>query len=278
MLAYVYKLTEKEELSLFRWTPKLLATGIVYLIPFVTTSLFSIELPSVVAGILGMIVYSFFIIPKQIRPNFGLWVRFLQPYLLFLVMLIATRFFLNDVQFEFFDGAKKVSLYQPGLVFLLSIVIITFLSKNKNATVLLAAKNTVLKLQKTAVTIILLVLFAQLIQAPMSRGLALVLSSEFNNIATPFLGSIGSFTLGSATMSNLIFSGALNSEGISQTMLLLALLHSGSCVGNIISLQNIFMVNSVLPETIENQRVFSINMRWFLVYMGVLIMVSLVVF
>jgi lactate permease len=270
VLTYIYKRTEKEEIHVLKWSPKLLATGLIFIVPFVATSLISIELPSVVAGLVGMLVFSSAIMPKALRPSFGLWEKFLRPYALFLVLLLIARFLLIESKFNIAAGLKTISFYQPGIVFIIAVILINLLQKKVENTILIEAKKTAIKLQKTALTIVLLVLFAQIIQTELSQSLMSLMNSENNTFAAPFLGALGSFTLGSATMSNLIFSGALESVTVSQSLLLLALLHSGSCVGNVISLQNILMVNSIMPQSSATQSIFKMNIRWFGIYLGLI--------
>ena len=270
MLTYIYKKTEKEKINILKWTPKLLTTGVIFLVPFVATSFFSIELPSVVAGLVGMLVFSSTIIPKIQRPSFGLWAKFLLPYALFLALLLVSRFLLIENKITVAAGLKSISLYQPGFVFLIAVLLINLLQKKVAYKLIIEAKQTAFKLRKTALTIVLLVLFAQVIQTALSQSLVGLMASENNTFVAPLLGALGSFTLGSATMSNLIFSGALESVAVSKSLLLMALLHSGSCVGNVISLQNILMVNSIMPHAEKTKSIFSLNIRWFILYLALI--------
>ncbi len=268
VIAFCFSLTEKCEVSFKKIWKTLLLTGVLFLIPFSITALFSIELPSVIAGLIGMILFSAILFPKKLRPKSVFWLKFLTPYIAFIVLLIIARYTLIEQQFFLHADAKKISFYQPGLIFILSALLYSIYTKKTMMDFGAELKTTLIKLQKTALTILLLVLFAQLIQTELSQSMGTLVNTQGNVFAIPILGSLGSFTLGSATVSNLIFSGGIiEASAINQSALLLALLHSGSCIGNVISLQNMLMVNSIMPESIPVKDVFKVNFRWFVIYL-----------
>lgn len=267
VIAFSFSLTEKCKVSFKKVWKNLLFVGVLFLIPFSITAPFSIELPSVVAGLTGMILFPAIMFPINIKPKSIFWIKFLSPYLAFIIMLIIARFTLIEQEISLFADIKKISFYQPGLIFILSAMFYSIYRKKSLMDFGIVLKSTLVKLQKTAFTILLLVLFAQLIQNELSQSVGTLVNTQGSIFAIPILGSLGSFTLGSATISNLIFSGGIiEATAINQNNLFLALLHSGSCIGNVISLQNILMVNSIMPESTPIKNVFKVNIRWFAIY------------
>ena len=95
-------------------------------------------------------------------------------------------------------------------------------------------------------------------------------------LATPIMGIAGSFITGSATMSNLLLSGGVRSSTISESYLslLLALLHTGSALGNAISFQNIVMVKSVINKPISEIEILRYNLFVVGFYWALVICVS----
>jgi L-lactate permease len=77
-------------------------------------------------------------------------------------------------------------------------------------------------------------------------------------------------------MGNLLFAGGLKQllTGQQWMMLALAVLHSGSAVGNAISLQNVLMVKSIIPDEIEEARIVQTNAPVVLVYMLLVCLVA----
>lgn len=274
-LAFLFSKTELQTLNWKKLWKKLLGAGFLYAIPFVTTALFNVEFPSVVAGLVGLILFSIFFIPKAIQPRLELWFSTFQPYLLFIGVLLLTRFGLRDVTYEIVAGAKKISLYQPGLVFIgISFIIIqvksTEAQSRLNAT-LLHFKSTWNGLKKTSVAIGSLVLLTQLTQVDIISSTESLLAIAPAGFVAPLLGIAGSFTTGSATMSNLLFAPIFT-----ESALFLALLHTGSAIGNAISLQNILMVNAVIERPEALVEILKKTVLWVLTYF--LIVISIVQF
>ena len=78
-------------------------------------------------------------------------------------------------------------------------------------------------------------------------------------------------------MGNLLFAGSLSTVALAQQPLFTALLHTGGAIGNAISLQNIVMVKSVIPDNISEASVFKFNLPVVLLY-AVLVVISAFVF
>jgi L-lactate permease len=78
-------------------------------------------------------------------------------------------------------------------------------------------------------------------------------------------------------MSNLLFAGSLNTTALGQKALFMSLLHTGSAIGNAISLQNIIMVKSVIPDNISESRILKFNLPIIGIYV-VLVLISTLIY
>lgn len=271
IMAMLFEKTEAQKLDWSSLWKRLIVVALIYAIPFISTGLFSVEFPSVVAGIVGMLVFTLLYVPKNIRPKLQLWWTSFWPYAVFILLLIIARFTLRDLNFKPFEMSKSVSLYQPGLIFLIAAIFYNSMQRKAFKEFVTLANSTLIKLRKTAISIALLVLFTQLTQVNLSAITHYILSNADADLIAPVFGLLGSFTTGSATMSNLLFAPAFQ-----DTALFLALLHTGSAMGNAISLQNILMVNAVLNSPNAMWEVIRKTGYWVLIYLMSILTIVLI--
>ena len=140
-------------------------------------------------------------------------------------------------------------------------------------------KDSLYKILIPAFTILLLICFTQLIAKSLSENISSLTASinqSWQIVVQPVIGIIGSFITGSATMSNLLFAGSLSGLTLTQQPLLTAMLHTGSAVGNAISLQNIIMVKSVVPENISESRILKFNLPVVGFYVALVVLSALI--
>jgi L-lactate permease len=257
----------------------LLGAGFCYLIPYALTGYFSIEFPSVVAGVFGLISFVFFFIPKKENPYLIFWWNSFYPYLLFVLLLVIAKYYLSDYVWKINEHLNPISFYQPGVVFILTGIIYLFLIKKRHLVLALShqSKTTVLKIATPLLTIVFLVCFTQLIKPDVS-GTAHLYYSDLSKTAqifiTPVMGTLGSFITGSATMSNLLLSNGVRSS-TTNLPLLLALLNTGSAIGNSISFQNILMVKTVINNDVNVARVIKHTVYVVFFYLVVVIISAL---
>jgi len=278
IMAFLYGKTEQLKIDWRKEWKILLGAGFCYLIPYSLTGYFSIEYPSVMAGVFGLIAFVFLFIPKKENPSLTFWWNTLYPYLLFVFLLVIAKYYVGDYTYKIKEYLKPLSFYQPGVVFILTGILYLFLIKKKQLrlTLFLQSKTTILKIAKPILTIVLLVCFTQLIQQDVS-GIAHLYYSELSNTVqifiTPVMGVSGSFITGSATMSNLLLSNGVRTSSTNLT-LLLALLNTGSAIGNAISLQNIVMVKSIINFPIRMEKVLQYNIVVIVFYLALTITIS----
>jgi L-lactate permease len=155
-------------------------------------------------------------------------------------------------------------------------------NKNLVSRFLEQSKITFFRIGKPIITIVLLVGFSQLIQ----KDITVFANSYYNNLPndfrffiTPISGVLGAFVTGSATMSNLLLNSSIRITEIAQNPLSfqLALLHTGSAIGNAISFQNIVMVKSVVNYPIAETKILRHTFFVVILYLLMVILSGLLI-
>jgi len=281
MLTYLLSKTEQLKISWIKEWKMLLGAGVCFYVPFALTAMFTIEFTSVVAGIAGLLCFVFVFVPKNEKITGRIWWNTFSPYLFFIVLLLLWKFTTQNVHFSLSPHIKDVSFYQPGIVFIIAAIIVLLFLNKKNFGIQLFTliKDVVYSIRLSAITILLLIGFTQLIAKSLSENvssLTVPMNQSWRMVFQPIIGISGSFITGSATMSNLLFAGSLSTVAWAQQPLFAALLHTGSAVGNAISLQNIIMVKSVVPENISESRILKYNMPVVGVYVVLVVLSALI--
>jgi len=283
VLAFMYSKTERIVLVWKKNRTMLIGAGFSFTIPYCVAGVLSIEYPAVAAGIIGLLLFVSFCVPKSERPTLDFWLKTFYPYGIFIVLLIVAKYVLYGIDWTLYEGTRPLSLYQPGIVFIAaSMVYLLIVAKHEIAVRFYnQSKEVFMKTGTSMMTIFLLVCLAQLLQEDLSS----IVKSYYSGLhqttkllLTSFIGVMGSFLSGSATMSNVLFGHAIKTNEIvgSTLPLLLALLHTGSAIGNAISLQNIIMVKSVVNQPlIGYEKILQYNLLVVGVYMITIMVLSL---
>lgn len=292
----------------FLWQDKLLATkdsptktyaialgaSLAFTLPFVLLSFTGPEFPSILSAIAGLAIWLLFI--RMVGPagssiTAKTLVQFFQtfrPYLFIALLLLVGKFLLQDVKTVIFWPAiglqKSLGSFQPGLIFLLGLLLLYGYSKQKPA---VSLKNifvqTLAKLPAVLGTIACLAILARLLSQNLNVteifGTGTALPSPLLYTGAVVTGLLGSFMAGSATVSNLLFGTQWYQTGMHYDLpvsLLLACLLAGAAIGNALSVQNIVMVQAVLNEK-GLERVVLKKLWNVILLFGVLISVTAVV-
>jgi len=282
MLTYLLSKTEQLKISWKKEWKMLIGAGFCFYVPFALTAMFSIEFPSAVAGIAGLLLFVFVFTPKNEKIAGRIWWNTFSPYLFFIVLLLLWKFASQNVHFSLNPNIKDVSFYQPGIIFIIAASGVLFvLNKGHFGKHFLSLiKVSLLKIWLPAITILLLICFTELIAKSLSENISSLTTSmnqSWQIITQPIIGICGSFITGSATMSNLLFVGSLSTVALAQQPLFMSLLYTGGAIGNAISLQNIIMVKSVIPENISESKILKFNLPIVGIYV-VLVFVSALIF
>lgn len=239
--------------------------GFFISVPLFVTSFFVLEFPSVVAGAVGFIVFMMMHARMGQRwRQLQYWFAFFKPYLALLAVLMFLRFAIGQASWQVHPLFRSINLYQPGIIMLLFTYLWSLIPlKNKqNADYFSVFSSGWKKVSGSLLVILLLVLFSNLIRQPVREMLAGFPAEAMPLVSiTALSGVVGSFISGSLTMSNLILADGFRSLAKQSDLLplLLALLHIGGALGNAISLQNILVVNAILPQPCSIRTIAGFN-------------------
>jgi len=281
MLTYLLSKTEQLKISWKKEWKMLIGAGFCFYVPFALTAMFSVEFPSVVAGIAGLLLFVFVFIPTNEKIAGRIWWNTFSPYLFLIALLLSWKFVSRNTLISFASGIKQVSIYQPGIIFIIASIGVLFVLNKGNFgnQFFFLIKVSLQKIWLPAVTILLLISFTQLIAKSLSENissLTVSMNQSWQIMAQPIIGIFGSFITGSATMSNLLFVGSLSTVALAQQPLFMSLLHTGGAIGNAISLQNIIMVKSVIPDNISEASVLKFNLPLLGIYVVLVVIAAMI--
>lgn len=260
-MLWVLLSSQKNRLRLFlEAAPLALWSGIAFVVPSYIISFFGIEFPSILGSIIGIILVIFtsrlgIFIPKttyrltqidQKPKNLLSLKKTLLPYALFIALLIFSKFLLSGI----------ITL-NPGLIFIVATLIVALYSKIKRIEV---GSISILAIKKSIEPFLVTGAMAAMVQlmnnsASMVHGLPSItqtISTLFNTqilpILAPFIGALGSFITGSATVSGIMFSPSVHFSSLSlglDPIKILALTLVGAGAGNMIALSDVLVAKTV---------------------------------
>jgi len=101
------------------------------------------------------------------------------------------------------------------------------------------------------------------------------LETEFLPFIAPFVGALGAFVAGSATLSNLIF-GTIQAHAANQAgftvSIILSLQLLGATAGNMISIPNIIAAESAVGLKGEEKEIIKKILPWVIVYIFLIVL------
>lgn len=277
----VYVVTLDQEKGRFRtFLPFALFSALAFSIPYLLVAgLVGPELPSIVGGASAMVIIAYaahrgFLLPAHEsadaaeRGSLGRVAYAFVPFAVMVIALILSRTvmplreMLESVSLSLgtFRGVELsqalTPLYTPYFYFGLALITALLLFNVKRQTLGKAAASTWRKLRVAAVVLLFIIAMTQLLLLSgnnaaglpsmpevLGQGLAATFDDTFV-LVSAFVGALGSFMTGSATVSNLLFGGLQLDTAKALTMAIpsmLALQLVGAGMGNMISLQNIAM-------------------------------------
>ncbi len=282
--------------------PFSLVAGLCFTVPYFVISIFSNEFPTLIGSLIGLgimvlLIKKKFLLPEhqwvfeakrkeKLRARFGLFKSFL-PYLIVVLILVITRFLpLSAVTYELAKGmAHNFNIFNSGVIFL---VIGLLYSLHSAKAIKYSFRDSFFKLEKAFVALFFVAAFVQLMANTNfnSSGLSSMVgvmagfaSTSALPFIAPFIGALGAFIAGSATVSNLLF-GKFHVE--SATLLgmnaqkILALEVVGASAGNMIALSNVVAAQATVKLHGEEGRIIKINIIPCLIYLALAGLVGLV--
>lgn len=259
IITYLYGTIEKVRIDWRKHLSMHAGAGAIYFALFFSASRFTVEYPSVITGAAGMILFMIIYNPAVRTWGIRFWVTAFWPYVLLIVLLLAAKLVIAHFSIVIPGGTKVISAYQPGLIFLLSIgaIALIFQMRRESFQVTLAIGTAARRAVQTFFTILLLATFSQLVRGEMVDYIGVFIAGQ-QAVLEPFLlmafGVLGAFITGSATMSNLLLNG-LVAGSMANVGLAMAMLHTGSVLGNVIALQNIVMARSAAEQQLDDRDV-----------------------
>ncbi len=279
----------RERRPFWEMLPWALWISMIYLVPAYFVSYLGPEFPSLLGSLcaFSLVIYSIkkkFLLPKStwrfdsdvphqmelrpvIRPQ-GL-LRIVAPYLYLLGFLLGGKFLLANasVNIDLFSSGlrHRISFFNPAWGFVLALLVALLSRQFSPKTLIESAKKATQSLFRPFLSIFFISAFVQTLfltegNPSVRMGVFTLIVQEFRSealpIFSPFIGALGAFLAGSATVSNLLF-GPLQVE-LAEAMKIslpwiLALQLLGSSIGNMIALPNILAVSATVG--IKNREV-----------------------
>lgn len=241
---------------------------------FVIFVLFGPEMASILGGLLGMLfigIYAFLFTKRgkraQAKMSLKHYLSF-SPYIIVALFLALTRIpvinsFIRQllvININSIFGTGIAYVFRPlalsATVFILTAIFffLYFFIKNHDKYIKEITIGAFQKIIKPATALICVVIFVQIMlnsgmntnnfpsMAQSAGGVFHQLEGYLVIIVAPFIGALGAFITGSATVSNLLFSSIQQSTAIASGNLehiILAMQGMGAAVGNVIGMHNI---------------------------------------
>ena len=251
--------------------PFALWSGIAFVVPSFLVSLFGIEFPSILGSIIGLILVIItgkigLFMPHEIYRHSQIsskaasllpikWT--ILPYVIFILLLVIMKFSLSGFTVPVPSLLYSINLFNPGLVFIITSLIVTIYSKingrdldkiarlafNKSLEpfVIIGAMSAMVQLMNNSANIAL--------QLPsITQTISGLFNTKFLPLFAPFIGALGSFVTGSATVSNLMFAPSIYSSSLFlhlDPVKILALTLVGAGAGNMIALSDVLAAKTV---------------------------------
>ena len=256
----------------FEALPFAIFSGIVFVVPSVFLVFLGQEFPSIIGSIIGFLIMFLcikfkFLIPKTtrilIKENLETEkmpvVKMVFPYILLIVLLIAGKFLLSNIGLTInFGLSHTFNLFNPGLAFIITSLVVVILWKTKSRFAIDTLKKSFKVAFEPFLTIAIISAMIQLMvnSGQNISGYNSILQIIANNFKTfllpliaPIIGAFGSFLTGSATVSNIMFGDILQSTSLVIGLngaIILSLQLVGAAAGNMISLADILPAQAVV--------------------------------
>ncbi len=211
---------------------------------------------------------------KKTKSDMGLITAW-SPYLVVVILLLLTRivpgikhFAQNAIDLSWnnilgFSGVTSdwEFLYSPGTILILAAILAVFIQRKSFHNFVTASKESLRSIKNAGFSLIFTLALVQVFTnsgmnvkdlISMPQYIAEALSSTFGSMwifVAPFLGELGAFITGSATVSTLTFSPVQHSIAIQTGInsdLILALQIIGAAAGNMICVHNVVAASAVV--------------------------------
>jgi lactate permease len=282
MLWFITKDRQKKSVEFFEALPFAIWSGIAFVVPSLVTVFLGQEFPSILGAAAGIalifltVKFKIFMPktvidphptpkPTKIIPP----VKVVLPYLAFVVFLALGKILFGSAKITVGLGINHtISLFNPGLVFLIVGLLITNFWKDNNIVRPFSALGSAAK--RSLEPFLVIITMSAMVQImtssqnntsgllSMIEYLAIGVKSTLLPLWAPLIGTFGSFVTGSVTISNIMFGGFLKIASIETGFnvdKILALGVVGAAAGNMIALADILSAETVVGIKNEEGKV-----------------------
>lgn len=276
--------------------PFALWSGIAFVLPSYFVSLMGIEFPSILGSILGVILVMVtgrlgIFMPKEIHRDTQLRTsttevlslkRTILPYVLFILLLVLTKLLLSNSTILLPRLSYSINIFNPGLVFIITSLIVAMYSKISHQEIRETTKMAASKSIESFLVIGLMSTVVQLMNnsanaAHQLPSITQTISTLFNSrilpILAPFIGALGSFITGSATVSNIMFAPSVYSSSMSlglNPVKILSLTLAGAGAGNMVALSDVLAAKTVAGVNNSLRDIIILILPFCLIYLVLL--------
>ncbi|HBP51646.1 MAG: Lactate transporter, LctP family [Candidatus Shapirobacteria bacterium GW2011_GWE1_38_10] len=293
-MLWVLVSSKENRFALFKQAlPFALWSGIAFVVPSYLVSLFGIEFPSILGSIIGVILVIItgrlgIFTPKPIYRNakdiknssspLSLKLSVL-PYALFIFLLILAKFLLSNSTISVPWLSYSINLFNPGFVFIVSTLVVAYYSKIHWSQISKVARLALNKSIEPFLVIFAMSAVVQLMnnsanithQLPsITQTLSMFFRTQFLPALAPFIGALGSFITGSATVSNLMFAPSIYSSSLFlglDPIKILALTVVGAGAGNMIALADVLVAKTVAGVTNSLRDIILLLLPYCIIYL-----------
>ena len=276
-------------------------SGFCVVVPSFLVVFLGQEFPSIIGPIIGLVFdialnSSFFTLcHKTLRPATAptklLPLRTtLFPYTLLIALLIFAKFLFGNLGFSFnFGLSHTFALFNPGLIFIITAIIIGFTWHIKPKDFFVSSLNSFKTSMTSFLVIALISGVTQLMihshqnYSQLPSFLEIIASrfqTKFLPFITPLIGGFGSFMNGSGTISNLMFGSILHTVSSNLNFnqaIILSLQNTGSAAGNIISIADVLPALTILDLSSKTVSVLKMVIIPCLVYLFLLGIIGMII-
>ncbi|MFA6603158.1 MAG: L-lactate permease [Candidatus Shapirobacteria bacterium] len=250
-------------------------SGVVFVVPAYFISLLGIEFPSIFGALIGVFIISIttkrglFVpissyVPKTTPSKFSQSLplnRTIFPYFIFVLLLIFAKLILSSLVVRFSALDYTFNIFNPGTIFVFTSLIVALVYK---ISLPFISRSSTLAFKKSLSPYLVVALMSIVVQLmnnsdnpflnlpSITQTISLVFNTTLLPGIAPFVGALGSFLTGSATVSNLMFAPSLYSSSLLMglnAVKILALAMVGAGVGNMVALADVLAAKAVMDDS-----------------------------
>lgn len=291
VLALLTHLLKKPYSFFIEALPFAFLSGACFTIPYYLGLKLGLEFPSLIGSLVGLLLIFIFIklnflnvktihkakeldeLKKKLSAK-----EVFAPYLLLVIILLFERLVPISYVLNLSESTSHtLRLFNPGVIFLAVAFIFLLRHRASPKAFWLNIKEALRKIPYPALMIFLIAATMQIIVNSSVASIVFKgLETEYLPFIAPFVGALGAFIAGSATLSNLIFgsiqANAANQAGIAASVIL-SLQLLGATAGNMMAIPNIIAAEAAVGIKGEEREIIKKIIPWSVVYILIIILV-----